>query len=162
MPQVDFWRHHSGEFLPVVSGSAADLEADSALVWRIGGGLDHLHAVFSNGRCWWAICMRMLLTRYLPPYRQAVVHAVLILASIAVLPILPNATWQPKPGEDPTWKVLAVLATSVGLPYTLLSATSPLLQSWYAARQNGGLPYRYFALSNAGSMAALLVLSDRD
>ena len=96
------------------------------------------------------------LTRYLPPYKQAVVHAVLILASIAVLPILPNATWLPKPGEDPTWKVLAVLATSVGLPYALLSSTSPLLQSWYAARQSTGLPYRYFALSNAGSMAALL------
>jgi spermidine synthase len=97
-----------------------------------------------------------LLTRYLRPYRQAVVHAALILASIAVLPILPNAAWQAKPGEDPTWRVLGVLATSVGLPYGLLSATSPLLQSWYAARGDGGLPYRYFALSNAGSMAALL------
>jgi MFS family permease len=97
------------------------------------------------------------LTRFLPPHKQAIVHAVLILASIAVLPILPNAAWQPKPGEDPTWKVLAVLATSVGLPYALLSSTSPLLQSWYAARTRGGLPYRYFALSNAGSMAALLL-----
>ena len=97
-----------------------------------------------------------LLTRYLPSDRQAVVHAVLLLASIAVLPILPNAIWQPKPGEDPTWKVFAVLATSVGLPYTLLSSTSPLLQSWYANRKTGGLPYRYFALSNAGSMVALL------
>jgi len=97
-----------------------------------------------------------LLTRFLNPYKQAVVHSVLILASIAVLPILPNVTWLPKPGEDPTWKVLAVLATSVGLPYAILSSTSPLLQSWYAARSKGGLPYRYFALSNAGSMAALL------
>jgi SAM-dependent methyltransferase len=96
------------------------------------------------------------LTRYLSPYWQAVVHALLILASIAVLPILPNASWEPQPGADPTWRVLGVLATSVGLPYALLSATSPLLQSWYAARQDGGLPYRYFALSNAGSMAALL------
>jgi spermidine synthase len=97
-----------------------------------------------------------ILTHYLPSHRQAVTHSVLLLASIAVLPILPNALWQPKPGEDPTWKVLAVLATSVGLPYTLLSSTSPLLQSWYAARKTGGLPYRYFALSNAGSMLALL------
>ncbi len=97
-----------------------------------------------------------LLTRFLKPYLQAVVHALLILASIAVLPILPNAAWLPRPGEDPTWRVLGVLATSVGLPYALLSSTSPLLQSWYAARTRGGLPYRYFALSNAGSMAALL------
>jgi hypothetical protein len=97
-----------------------------------------------------------LLTRLFTPYRQAVVHALLILVSIAVLPILPNAAWQPKPGEDPTWRVLGVLATSVGLPYALLSSTSPLLQTWYAARTRGALPYRYFALSNAGSMAALL------
>lgn len=97
-----------------------------------------------------------LLTRYLPTDRQAITHSVLLLASIAVLPILPNAMWQPKPGADPTWRVFAVLATSVGLPYTLLSSTSPLLQTWYATRKTGGLPYRYFALSNAGSMVALL------
>jgi hypothetical protein len=96
------------------------------------------------------------LTRLLSPYWQAVVHSLLILASIAVLPILPNASWVPKPGADPTWRVLAVLATSVGLPYALLSSTSPLLQSWYAARNRGALPYRYFALSNVGSMVALL------
>ncbi len=98
-----------------------------------------------------------LLTRAISPQRQPLAHALLILASIAVLPILPNAHWQPPPGADPTWRVFAALATSVGLPYILLSSTSPLLQSWYAARKEGGLPYRYFALSNAGSMAALLL-----
>ena len=97
------------------------------------------------------------LTRVIAPERQPVMHAVLILASIAVLPILPNAHWQPPPGADPTWRVFAALASAVGLPYILLSSTSPLLQSWYAARKEGGLPYRYFALSNAGSMAALLL-----
>lgn len=97
-----------------------------------------------------------LLTQRLPLQRQVLVHAGLLLLSIAVLPILPNAHWQPPPGQDPTRRVFAVLATAVGLPYITLSATSPLLQSWYAARQGGGLPYRYFALSNAGSMASLL------
>jgi SAM-dependent methyltransferase len=97
------------------------------------------------------------LTRFLRPYQQAFVHSLLILASIAALPILPNARWQPPPGADPTWRVFAVLASAVGLPYALLSSTSPLLQSWYAAGNNGKLPYRYFALSNAGSLAALLL-----
>jgi spermidine synthase len=87
---------------------------------------------------------------------QARVHIVLLLASLAALPILPNARWQLKPGQDPTWLVLGVLATSVGLPYVLLASTSPLLQSWYARTLRGGLPYRYFALSNAGSLIALL------
>jgi hypothetical protein len=96
------------------------------------------------------------LTRYIRPRYQAVVHAALLLLSMAALPILPNPLWQPKPGEDPTWRVFGVLATSVGLPYLLLSSTSPLLQSWYAKRKLGALPYRYFALSNAGSLLALL------
>ncbi|MGA8027546.1 MAG: hypothetical protein WB992_10385, partial [Bryobacteraceae bacterium] len=88
--------------------------------------------------------------------RQAAVHAILLILSCAVLPILPNAKWQPSPGQDPTWRVLGVLATSAGLPYVMLSATTPLLQSWYAGTKKGALPYRYFALSNAGSLAALL------
>jgi hypothetical protein len=44
----------------------------------------------------------------------------------------------------------------VGLPYFLLSATSPLLQAWYARSHKSGLPYRFFALSNFFSMLALL------
>jgi SAM-dependent methyltransferase len=88
--------------------------------------------------------------------RQAIVHTVLLVLSFLALPILPNAMWVPSPGEDPTWRVFGVLATSVGMPYLLLSSTSPLLQSWFARTQEGILPYRYFALSNAGSLAALI------
>ena len=42
----------------------------------------------------------------------------------------------------------------------LLSATSPLLQAWYLRTHKGAVPYRLFALSNLGSMLALLTLSD--
>jgi hypothetical protein len=96
------------------------------------------------------------LARRFAPKRQAAIHTVLLLLGVIVLPILPNPMWQPKPGEDPIWRVFGVLATSVGLPYILLSSTSPLVQSWYANRRTGALPYRYFALSNAGSLVALL------
>ncbi len=44
----------------------------------------------------------------------------------------------------------------MGLPYFLLSTTGPLLQAWYARRFKGAMPYRLYALSNAGSMFALL------
>jgi SAM-dependent methyltransferase len=44
----------------------------------------------------------------------------------------------------------------VGLPYFLLSSTSPLLQTWYSRSNGGAMPYRFFALSNAGSMVGLL------
>ena len=34
--------------------------------------------------------------------------------------------------EDPSWRILGLLAVTLGLPYLLLSATSPMLQAWYA------------------------------
>jgi len=42
------------------------------------------------------------------------------------------------------------------LPYFLLSSTSPLLQAWYVRRSGSAVPYRLFALSNFGSMLALI------
>ena len=49
-----------------------------------------------------------------------------------------------------------LLTATVGLPYFLLASTSPLLQSWYSRSNGGAMPYRFFALSNAGSMLGLL------
>ena len=53
-------------------------------------------------------------------------------------------------------RILALLAVTVGMPYFLLSSTSPLLQAWYARTHRSGMPYRLFALSNFASMLALL------
>src|SRR6516225_3805291 len=94
--------------------------------------------------------------RYLKPRVQMLVHAALLLASAAVLPIYPNAAWKPSGTEDPSLRILGLLAATVGLPYLLLSTTGPLLQAWYARRYKGALPYRLYALSNAGSMFALV------
>lgn len=96
------------------------------------------------------------LTRRFKMKRQAGIHLMLLALSLAALPIVPNPRWQPRAGEDPTWLVLGALAASIGLPYVLLSSTTPLVQSWFAAASESALPYRYFALSNAGSLAALL------
>jgi len=92
----------------------------------------------------------------LRPRAQAVAHIVLLAASLAVLPIWPAASWKPTGGEDPTVRILLLLAVTVGLPYFLLSTTGPLLQAWYARRYQGAMPYRLYALSNAGSMFALI------
>ena len=80
----------------------------------------------------------------------------MLLVSLAVLPIIPSVRWKPAGGDDPLLGILGLLAATVGLPYFLLSATSPLLQSWYSRANGGAMPYRFFALSNAGSMAGLL------
>ena len=94
--------------------------------------------------------------RYLKPRVQMLVHAGLLLVSAAVLPIYPNAAWKPSAGDEPSLRILGLLAVTVGLPYFLLSTTGPLLQAWYARRYKGAIPYRLYALSNAGSMFALL------
>ncbi len=87
---------------------------------------------------------------------QTWIHLGLLALSLLTLPILPSAWWKPVGGEDPLLRILGLLAATVGLPYFLLSSTSPLLQSWYARSRGGVMPYRFFALSNAGSMLGLL------
>ena len=96
------------------------------------------------------------LNRKLTPRRQALVHIAILALSAATLPILPNPNWKTSAIGQPSLRILALLATTVGLPYFLLSSTSPLLQAWYARTHKEGLPYRLFALSNFASLLALL------
>jgi hypothetical protein len=102
---------------------------------------------------------------WLPLRKQVILHGALLGASaifVAVLsyirsaPIAPGANWQPHPGADPTWAIAEFLVSAIGLPFFLLSATSPLLQHWFAQAGPKRLPYRLYALSNAGSLLGLL------
>ena len=98
-----------------------------------------------------------LLTRTFRPQTQGRVHAGLLALGFLALPIFPKDHWKASQVGHPALHVLLVLAVSVGLPYFLLSSTSPLLQRWYASPPyTSSSPYRFYALSNAGSMLALL------
>ena len=88
--------------------------------------------------------------------RQGYLHIGLMVAAILALPIIPNAIWKPEDGGDPTFRVLLVLALTVGAPYTLLSSTAPLIQRWFTHDHPGMSPYRLYSLSNTGSLLALL------
>src|SRR5882724_6306583 len=94
-------------------------------------------------------------TKYLKPRQQAVLHVALLAVSAALLPILPSPEWKPEQAGDPSGRILLLLTATIGLPYVLLSTTSPLLQAWYVAARPGAVPYRLFALSNFGSLLAL-------
>src|SRR6516164_882087 len=93
---------------------------------------------------------------YVRPTWQRRIHVALLAASILALPIIPRDAWKPTGWEDPTLRILGLLAATLGLPYLLLSSTSPILQAWYARSRKAVEPYRLFAFSNAGSMLGLL------
>src|SRR5436190_17519183 len=92
----------------------------------------------------------------LAPRAQVRLHSVLLLVSLALLPIIPGADWKPLGSENPSWRILGLLAATIGLPYFLLSTTSPLVQAWFARTRSGESPYRLFALSDLASMLALV------
>jgi len=94
--------------------------------------------------------------RWLKPRQQLYLHAALLVVSLATLPILADASWKPAGNEDPILRILGLLTVTIGLPYLLLSTTTPLLQAWYWQRFNTSVPYRLFALSNFASLLALL------
>ena len=92
--------------------------------------------------------------------RQALLHVILISACVAVRPaiVASGALAPPGSGRDPTLWLIATLATTVGLPFVAIAATSSLLQRWYATSRPPGLnnPYPLYAASNLGSLLALL------
>ncbi|HEV2484883.1 MAG TPA: fused MFS/spermidine synthase [Terracidiphilus sp.] len=55
----------------------------------------------------------------------------------------------------PVASIFSALSISIGLPFLMLGATSPLLQVWLARIQSSGIPWRLYALSNLASLLAL-------
>src|SRR5215203_3420628 len=71
------------------------------------------------------------LVRFGSAKQQAAIHLGLLALGLVSLPVIAAPWW--KTGDaDPALRILLLLATTVGLPYFLLSTTSPLLQAWYA------------------------------
>ena len=117
----------------------------------------------------WAVCLVFFQTALLLGYWyahvltsrlssriQGSIHAAVLAASLLALRIVPRESWKPAGPEHPALRILLVLCATVGIPFFLLSTTSPLLQAWYAKTRAGTRPYRFYALSNAGSMLGLV------
>jgi hypothetical protein len=124
---------------------------------------------FGGGPGVWTACLLFFQTALLVGYAyahvissrlrlrsQVAVHGTLLALSCAFLPIIPQARWQPAATDEPTLRILSLLAATVGLPYVVLAATGPLLQRWLTQTRRGKIPYRLYALSNAGSLLALV------
>ena len=67
-----------------------------------------------------------------------------------------SAQWKPSGEENPCLRIVLILLCSVGAPFFVLSSTGPLLQAWFSRVFPRRSPYRLYALSNAGSLLALM------
>ena len=97
-------------------------------------------------------------TRWLGVRRQAALHAVLLLLPFLAMPVMIPHGWAPPTTHNPIPWLLAVLAMTVGVPFFVVSATSPLLQRWFSAsgHRDAADPYFLYAASNCGSLLALV------
>jgi hypothetical protein len=78
------------------------------------------------------------------------------LAFIRPSPITPNSSLAVSAVQHPTWKIFRVLVISVGLPYLVLAANSTIIQAWFTRLNFNYSPYRLYAVSNTGSLLALV------
>lgn len=90
--------------------------------------------------------------------RQIAIHLTLLAAACLVLPIALPGQLMPDAEGSPIGYILLLLLLSVGLPFFVLSATSILLQTWFAdtGHPSARDPYFLYSASNLGSMLALI------
>lgn len=124
---------------------------------------------FGGAASVWTVCMLFfqtaliagyggvyLLAKLPRPERRSDFFLAALAASLIFLPIIPSPAWKPMSSDLPAMRVLALLAVTLGVPYAVLAMTAPLVQSWFVRIHGGRAPYRLYALSNFGSLLALV------
>ncbi len=96
-----------------------------------------------------------LVRKTLSPRAIWLVHLTLLAAAAFMLKTEPPAYLRPVGGENLTWAIVKLLTVTVGLPFFALSTTGPLVQAWHSL-SHGGKTYRLYAISNLGSILALV------
>ncbi len=98
------------------------------------------------------------IAKYLSLKAQAALHLVLLCAFTLLLPLaLPSDTMPPAEGNLAIWQ-LGVMLACIGGPFFILAASAPLFQHWFASsgHKDAQNPYFLYAVSNIGSMMALI------
>lgn len=88
--------------------------------------------------------------------KQIKIHCTLLVISLIFLLLFPIQVSSSSVNGEPLWDIIKVLVITIGLPYFILSSTSPLVQRWFSYAETGRQPYRLYSLSNIGSLLALL------
>jgi hypothetical protein len=141
---------------PMIARAILPWFGGSAMLWTVVVLFFQVVLLAGYGYAYWVL-------RGLSPGRQRLLHLGVLGLSLLALPVAPHGDLKPPGGQEPVASILSVLGRMVGLPYFLLAATAPLLQGWYAQEvaRGGGRrwlpsPYVLYAVSNVGSLLALL------
>lgn len=129
--------------LPMLGGAPA--------VWSVA-------MVFFQGALLIGYAYAHLLARTLSVTQAALVHLGLLAVAALTLPIGIAHGFDVPPSTGIGLWLVGLFAASIGLPFVALSASAPLLQSWFTASGHAQAqnPYVLYAASNLGSFAALL------
>ncbi len=96
------------------------------------------------------------LSRRVPARMAVSLHIALLVLAVSVLVFVAQPDLSAAAGH-PLTAIFRALTVTIGLPFLLLASTGPLLQLWLARQQRSGVIWKLFALSNAGSLLALLL-----
>lgn len=97
-----------------------------------------------------------LMRRFSSPRTTWLVHLGLLLLAAVTVSVVPGDSLRPSGNENLTLGIISVLSITIGLPFFALSSTGPLIQAWQSSSHRGQSPYRLYALSNLGSILALV------
>jgi spermidine synthase len=121
--------------------------------------------VFGGSAAVWITCLVFFQTALLAAYLYAhwlarssrwnLHFALLLLAAASAVYWGTQNIDLGRASQYPISSIFAALGVSIGLPFLMLGATSPLLQVWLARTETRGIPYRLYALSNLASLLAL-------
>jgi len=135
---------------PMVSRMVLPRLGGSPAVWNTCVCFFQLALLLGYGYADW-------LAQRVAPRFQVALHAAVLGLALLMLP-LSLAGAPPSPDASPILWLLLRLALSIGPPFIAISATAPLLQSWFSrtTSAHAGDPYFLYAASNTGSLLALL------
>ena len=89
---------------------------------------------------------------------ETIIHGVFLLLAALILPFgLTDALGVPDPASPTMW-LIGVFMLSIAPAFAVISATAPLIQSWYSrsGRHDAADPYHLYAASNVGSLIGLM------
>jgi hypothetical protein len=125
------------QLLPVLGGSSA--------VWLTCLFFFQTMLLAAYGYVFWALRGR----------RMSGIHLALLAAALLSL-VAPGHGVAAETVRYPATTIFLTLLRSIGLPFFLLGTTAPLLQAWFARREQQPVPYGLYALSNLSSLIALI------